>query len=341
MRLLVCIALLVAFVASHQFKEEEYQLLFSKWMKQHNKKYSHDNFFYRYTVFKQNLDKIHLHNQKQNASFSLSMNEFGDQTHAEFKAVHLGYARRNRDFDRKLNLAAHSHHNAVAAPSSIDWHTTANPKGRVAVTPVKNQQQCGSCWSFSTTGSVEGAVALKTGKLVSLSEQMLVDCSQSYGNQGCEGGLMDQAFQYIIATGGLCTESQYPYTAADGTCQYPSSSTCTASDLSGHITSYKDVANDGTDTPLMAAIQLGPVSIAIEADQESFQFYQSGVYSDPGCGTQLDHGVLLVGYGSLASKPYWIVKNSWGNTWGQNGYILLARGQNQCGMDQEPSFPLA
>jgi len=333
-----CLVLLgLSLAAAHSFSEPEYQMLFSKFMKQHNKKYTHDNFFYRYTVFKQNLDKIHQHNQKKNQSYTLSMNEFGDMTHAEFKATKLGYNRRVRDFDRNKNLAPHSHTSNLKYPTSLDW------RSHNAVTAVKNQQQCGSCWSFSTTGSVEGAWAIKHSKLVSLSEQQLVDCSQSYGNQGCEGGLMDQAFQYIIATGGLCTEASYPYTAQDGTCQLGTGATpCPGnSAFAASIASYKDVANDGTDNPLMAAIQVGPVSIAIEADQESFQFYSGGVYSDPGCGTQLDHGVLLVGYGTLSGQNYWIVKNSWGNTWGMNGYILLARGQNQCGLDTEPSYPVS
>jgi C1A family cysteine protease len=218
---------------------------------------------------------------------------------------------------------------ATALASSLDW------RQKNAVTPVKNQQQCGSCWSFSSTGSVEGAHAIKTGNLVSLSEQQLVDCSTAQGNQGCNGGLMDQAFQFIISNGGITSEAQYPYTATGpNTCQTNVTSVAT-------ISSFVDVT-PGSETALMAAVNLGPVSIAIEADQECFQFYSGGVLSDPSCGTNLDHGVLVVGYGTDATskQDYWIVKNSWGASWGESGYIRLIRGTNECGIAQEPSYPV-
>jgi C1A family cysteine protease len=210
----------------------------------------------------------------------------------------------------------------------VDW------RQKNAVTPVKNQQQCGSCWAFSTTGSVEGAHAIKTGNLVSLSEQQLVDCSGAQGNQGCNGGLMDQAFQYIISNNGITTESSYPYTAQQGTCQTNVTSAAT-------ISSFVDVTAN-SETSLMQAINVGPVSIAIEADQPCFQFYSGGILSDPSCGTQLDHGVLLVGYGtdSSTNTPYWIVKNSWGASWGESGYIRLIRNQNECGVAAEASYPV-
>jgi len=199
---------------------------------------------------------------------------------------------------------------------------------------VKNQQQCGSCWSFSTTGSVEGAWALAGNPLVSLSEQQLVDCSTAQGNQGCNGGLMDQAFQFIISNGGICSEASYPYTATGpNTCQ----TTC---ENVAHISSYADVAT-GDENQLKAAVAVQPVSVAIEADQQVFQLYSSGVLTDSGCGTQLDHGVLVVGYGTDASAgPYWKVKNSWGASWGENGYIRIARGTNECGVATEPSYPI-
>jgi cathepsin L len=193
-------------------------------------------------------------------------------------------------------------------------------------------------WAFSSTGAIEGAWFVAKNNLTSLSEQQLMDCSQKEGNQSCEGGLMDDAFQFIIDNKGICSEASYPYMAVDEKCQ----TTCTPV---ATISSFADVAfdekNPNDDTALMAALQKGPVSIAIEADQPIFQMYTSGVISGPSCGTQLDHGVLLVGYGTDAKLgDYWIVKNSWNAQWGEKGYVRLARGQNECGMNSAASYPV-
>jgi len=320
----------VAVASAHLFAESEYQFLFSKWIAQHNKKYNHENFFYRYTVFKHNMDHIVSHNKK-GKTYTMAMNAFGDQTPEEFKSTHTGYNRVDNSLLRAKNAPAKPlRHVHIPKGASVDWRT------KNAVTPVKNQQQCGSCWAFSATGSMEGAHALKTGKLVSISEQQLVDCSQAQGNQGCNGGLMDQAFQYVITNGGLCTEKAYPYKAMDGTCQ----TTCDKSATT--ISSFVDVPNDEEKSLMSAVTTIGPVSIAIEADQQVFQFYSGGVLDDESCGMQLDHGVLVVGYGtdSTLGADYWIVKNSWGNAWGESGYIRMVRGKNECGMDTEPSYPV-
>jgi len=203
-----------------------------------------------------------------------------------------------------------------------------------AVTPIKNQEQCGSCWSFSTTGSVEGCNFLATGKLVSLSEQNLMDCSTAQGNQGCDGGLMTQAMDYIISNGGIDTESSYPYTAEDGTCNYNKANS------GGDLKKYVNV-NAGDEKDLQAKVALGPTSVAIDASQSSFQFYSTGVYNEPACSTsQLDHGVLAVGWGVDSGTDYWIVKNSWGTDWGQNGYIWMSRNlNNQCGIATMATLP--
>merc|ERR1712113_1115246 len=207
----------------------------------------------------------------------------------------------------------------VNAPTSIDW---TNNDGKSYVTPVKNQGQCGSCWAFSTTGSIESRSAIKNGQtgasITTLSEQQLVDCSGSYGNMGCNGGLMDDAFKYVEANGGLCSEEEYPYTAKDGSCQ---KSKCTTK--YDPISSYSDVKADNV-ADLEAAVAEGPVSIAIEADQSAFQFYSGGVLTGT-CGTRLDHGVLVVGYGETGADKFWKVKNSWGETWGMDGYILICK----------------
>jgi len=212
--------------------------------------------------------------------------------------------------------------------ADLDWVT----KGKV--TGVKNQGQCGSCWAFSTTGSVEGAHSIKPGgTLVSLSEQQLVDCSSSYGNAGCNGGLMDSAFKWIMAQGakGITSEAAYPYTAQNGNCKSP------APAMAATVSGFHDVAQ--SETALLSATNIGPVSIAIEADQQCFQFYSGGILDNAACGTTLDHGVLLVGYGTTTGKDFWRVKNSWGTSWGESGYVRFIRGKNQCGLTQMASYP--
>jgi len=327
MKVAIALCLAVAVAPALAISESNYNQLFDAWKAQHGKNYATpEEETMRLAIFKVNLDKVQAHNAK-GLSWTMAMNEYADLTSTEFAIGRIGgYVPRSLRRERnEVSL------DSAELPSSVDWTT----KG--AVTAVKNQGQCGSCWAFSTTGSTEGANAIAGKGLVSLSEQQLVDCSGSYGNQGCNGGLMDQAFQYIKATGGLCTESSYPYTAQDGTCK----SSCKRVHT---ITGYTDVTRD-SDSALAAAVAQQPVSVAVEADQSSFQLYSGGVMTGS-CGTNLDHGVLVVGYGEDGQK-YWKVKNSWGASWGEAGYIRLGRGSQynggagQCGIYSDPSYPSA
>jgi hypothetical protein len=319
MRALLCLALIVLASA---FSEQEYQDAFTSWMIKFEKTYAPAEFFRRYEIFKANMDFVETHNAG-NHTYTVALNLFADLTVAEYKSIYLGY---KPELDGKRTVKAlHELPQPQSYPSgSLDW----TQKG--AVTGVKNQGNCGSCWAFSTTGNIEGSVQIKYGHLTSLSEQELVDCAGSYGNMGCNGGSMDRAFKYAEANG-LCTEAAYPYTGVGGTCK---KANCAVS-ANSKIVSYTDVTH--TENALGAATDLEPVSVAIEADQAGFQMYSGGVFSGI-CGQNLDHGVLVVGYGTDNTQAYWKVKNSWGTSWGMNGYILIIRNQDECGIANEPSY---
>lgn len=219
----------------------------------------------------------------------------------------------------------------MTLPESINW------KDMGAVTEIKDQGQCGSCWSFSATGALEGQHFRKTGVLVSISEQNLVDCSASYGNKGCHGGWMNQAFQYIKDNDGIDTEKSYPYHARVDNCKY------NAQNSGATVVGFSNIAR-GNEVALQQAISnIGPISVAIDASNPSFMFYRSGIYYDKHCSPQnLNHAVLVVGYGNNANNiPYYIVKNSWGTTWGDRGFFKIARNRkNHCGIASAASYPL-
>jgi len=284
----------------------------------------------RFAAFVENLRYIEAENSKSTNRYTLGLTAFADMTRDEFRTSYLGYRAPARAWGDAAYLGAFKASNS-SLPASVDWRQ----KG--AVTDVKNQAQCGSCWAFSTTGALEGAYQIATGKLVSLSEQQLVDCAQSFGEQGCNGGMMDGGFQYV-AKNGLDTEESYGYKAKTGICKASSGAMGIPA---GSVTGFHDVKKND-EQALMEAVSKQPVSIAIEADQSVFQFYKGGVLTGA-CGTKLDHGVLLVGYGSENGQDYWIMKNSWGPSWGETGFGKLLRGpsgEGECGIQMDPSFPV-
>jgi len=324
-------ALSFALFATAAAGSTNYAGLFDAWKTQYGKSYS--SAFAEAKAFRAfafNEEKISKHNSAGASTFELGHNEFSDLTADEFFATRLGY---NATLPKAVANEPHvsTPEMLAAAPDSMDWAE----KG--AVTPIKNQGQCGSCWSFSATGSMEGAYFLASGKLVSLSEEDLVQCDQV--DNGCQGGLMDNAFKFVEKNG-VAAEAAYPYmsgTGIRGLCNAKKEKAAVVT-----VTGFKDVPSEDEDA-LKTAVAQQPVSIAIEADKSVFQLYKKGVLDSPMCGTKLDHGVLLVGYGTektlLGHKDYWKVKNSWGATWGDAGYIKLARGKNMCGVASQASYP--
>ena len=277
----------------------------SAWKAKNNRTYGGPEDKVRFSVFKNNHKIVQTHNSKQK-SYTLTLNKFADLSTKEFAALYTGSSTAFKNASNGCD--APSLRSNVKVADTLDWRT----QGRVG--PVKNQAQCGSCWAFSTTGALEGLSATK-GAIGSFSEQQLVDCSTSYGNFGCGGGWVQNAFHYVLDHG-IAAEGDYPYTGVDGTCKDSSVK------AAFKISDCANVATQSVDA-LKSALQNGPVAIYVEADQSAFQLYGGGVVDDATCFAegQIDHAVLAVGYDANS----WIVKNSWGPSWGSAGYIQLSQ----------------
>jgi len=325
MKIIFVVIVLIGLIAI-EASDDAMKGMFAKWMKDYKKTYATNELQHRFGIFKENYQRIQTYNeQKMYGTATFGINQFSDLTPQEFKMTYASC-----HIKRTSEVTQATFEPTSGLPASVDWRTSG------AVTAVKNQGQCGSCWSFGTTGTVEGAHFIKTGSLVGLSEQNLIDCSQSENNDGCEGGRADWAIQYIIQNGGIDTEASYPYKAEDGTCSYnPANRGATA-------TGWNQTAQGDENALQIAVATIGPIAVAISVD-DAFANYQSGVFVDSSCpndADDLDHEVLVVGYGTEGGADYWIVKNSWGGSWGNQGYILMARNHNNmCGIATDAVYP--
>jgi len=282
----------------------------------------------RKAIFADNLRLINKHNREHSIglhSYTLGINEFADLTNKEFVRKYNGFVAPSNLEDVK----AETHIDITSLPDSIDWRSAGY------VTPVKNQGQCGSCWAFSAVVTMEGAHFNKTGDLVSLSEQQLVDCVGK--DHGCNGGLPFDAIRYVIHSHGIDTEESYPYSAKQGECHF------NKSDIGATVRHVVRLPSGDEDALQNAVATIGPISVGIDASQPSFQLYKHGVYKAHHCSsTQLDHGVAVVGYGTENGHDYYLVKNSWGASWGEEGYIKMPRNQhNRCGIASMAVYAVA
>uniref|UniRef100_A0A7N1A9U8 Cysteine protease n=1 Tax=Kalanchoe fedtschenkoi TaxID=63787 RepID=A0A7N1A9U8_KALFE len=307
----------------------EMMKMYEEWMVKHGR--VHDNIEEkerRFKIFKENVERVNAHNSVKGRKFDLAVNKFADLTNEEFRAKYTG-----RLLTRPPTKQARGGNLKLTddVPTSIDWRK----KG--AVGKVGQQGGCGSCWAFSAVAAMEGIVQIKTGELLDLSEQELVDCDTF--DDGCDGGLMDNAFKWIIQNGGLNSEEAYPYKGEKGECNTTLSSVSVAS-----ITGYVDVPEDD-EKALQQAVAQQPVSIGINSNSFEFQLYGSGVYNGSCNADLLTHGVVIVGYDVTEEegKPYWILKNSWGLDWGEDGYMRIDKDvkdkRGKCGLAMLASYP--
>ncbi|KAI1886228.1 hypothetical protein AGOR_G00211830 [Albula goreensis] len=335
------VAVLIVFavgVSSLHAVDHTLDSVWEDWKSLHGKEYTQDSEGQRRMIWEENHRFIQQHNLEEaqgKHSYKLGMNQFGDLTDQEFRETMLGLDMSSVD----VSSLPVWNGTVLHTPEQVDWRKQGY------VTPVKDQGTCNSCWAFSSTGALEGQMFKKTRRLVSLSEQNLIDCSRCYGNRGCEGGLMDNAFRYIRDKGGIASESSYPYTAEDTMlCRY------SESQRAASCKGYK-ILPEGENALRKALVYVGPISVSVNSSLHTFKFYESGIYFHRKCSKSPDHALLAVGYGksidepdtsSRAKHPYkfWILKNSWGTRWGEGGYMRLARDRrNHCGIGIFSVYP--
>ncbi|KAG2311078.1 hypothetical protein Bca4012_025535 [Brassica carinata] len=305
--------------------QSRHVLSFARFTHRYGKRYENaEEIKLRFSIFKESIDLIRSTN-KRGLSYKLGLNQFADLTWEEFQRTKLGAAQ-----NCSATLKGSHKLTEEAPPETKDWRLDG------IVSPVKEQGKCGSCWTFSTTGALESAYHQAFGKAISLSEQQLVDCAGAFNNFGCNGGLPSQAFEYIKFNGGLDTEEAYPYTAKNGTCKY------SAANVGVQVLDSVNITLGAEDELKHAVGLVRPVSIAFQVIH-SFRLYESGVYSDSNCKntpTDVNHAVLAVGYGIEKGVPYWLIKNSWGASWGDKGYFKMEMGKNMCGIATCASYPV-
>jgi C1A family cysteine protease len=303
---------------------------FQQFIQKYNKQYaSKEEYSARFEIFKETITFINTHNADDTKTHKVAINHFADMTHEEFTSTITPKVKRPSNDGATFS---HKIINNGSIPATVDWRQ----KG--AVTPVKDQGVCGSCYAFGSIGSLEGAYQIATGTLISMSEQQIVDCAwnDALQVQGCNGGYASVVMQWMINNGGLATEASYPYLMQDGYCR--------ANDHSSgvRVKAYVNVTQGEDD--LLSAVAIGPVAVAIDASHPEFRYYTSGVYYQANCGNtldDLDHEVLAIGYGTYNGQDYWLVKNSWSTHWGNEGYVMMSRNKdNNCGIATQPNYPI-